>query len=160
MAQDAPQLRIAQQTFTSPAHRVPNGGLYQPDQLAGEMPPNPDLDETPEAPLDEQDVDIKRVARRLVVAFLAIVALGILNYTVLYRFDAELNPVVLLTAFGVILASSILSMTDKKSDATAEPDPTDCGCAVGMCSGPRPIGELSRKAAAQRAAMNRRLPRS
>lgn len=159
MAHDAPQLRIAQQTFTSPTHRVPNGGLYQPDQLAGEMPPNPDLDETPEA----EDVDIKRVARRLVVAFLAIVALGILNYTVLYRFGAELNPVVLLTAFGVILASSILSMTDKKSEATAEPDPTDCGCAVGMCSGPRPIGELSRKAAAQRAAqsaaMNPRLPR-
>lgn len=155
MAHDAPQLRIVRQTFTSPTHRVPNGGLYQPDQLAGEMPPNPDLDETPEA----EDVDIKRVARRLVVAFLAIVALGILNYTVLYRFGAELNPVVLLTAFGVILASSILSMTDKKSEAAAEPDPADCGCAVGMCSGPRPIGELSRKAAAQRAAMNPRLPR-
>ncbi|MEO0631089.1 MAG: hypothetical protein AAFY46_10225 [Planctomycetota bacterium] len=155
MAHDAPQLRIAQSTFTSPTHRVPNGGLYQPDQLAGEVPPNPDLDDTPEA----EDVDIKRVARRLVVAFLAIVALGILNYTVLYRFDAELNPVVLLTAFGVILASSILSMTDKQREASAEPDPTDCGCAVGMCSGPRPIGELSRKAAAQRAAMNPRLPR-
>ncbi|MEO1717514.1 MAG: hypothetical protein AAFR76_10420 [Planctomycetota bacterium] len=155
MAHDAPQLRIAQQTFTSPTHRVSNGGLYQPDQLAGEMPPNPDLDDTPEA----EDVDIKRVARRLVVAFLAIVALGILNYTVLYRFNADLNPVVLLTAFGVILASSILSMTDKQRETSTEPDPTDCGCAVGMCSGPRPIGELSRKAAAQRAAMNPRLPR-
>ncbi|MEO1585441.1 MAG: hypothetical protein AAFR96_12835 [Planctomycetota bacterium] len=155
MAHDAPQLRIAQQTFTSPTHRVPNGGLYQPDRLAAEMPPNPDLDPVPD---DPEAVDIKRVARRLVVAFLAIVALGILNYTVLYRFNAELNPVVLLSAFGVILASSILSMTDKHRETIANADPTDCGCAVGMCSGPRPIGELSRKAAAQRTTYRPGLP--
>lgn len=157
MARDAPNLRLTQQSFTSPSHRVPNGGLYQPDRLAAEMPPNPDLQDVPE---DADAVDIKRVARRLVVAFLAIVALGILNYTVLYRFGAELNPVVLLATFGVILVSTILSMSDKQRETTAEPDPTDCGCAVGMCSGPRPIGELSRKAAAQRAAMNPRLPRA
>jgi hypothetical protein len=155
MAHDAPQLRLAQQSFTSPTHRVPNCGLYQPDQLAAEIPPNPDLEDTPD---DPEAVDIKRVARRLVVAFLAIVALGILNYTVLYRFGAELNPVVLLSAFGVILASSILSMTDKLRETTTEADPTDCGCAVGMCSGPRPIGELSRKAAAQRTTYGQGLP--
>ncbi len=155
MAHDAAHLRLADESFASPAHRVPNGGLYQPDRLAAEFPPNPDLEVTPD---DPEAVDIKRVARRLVVAFLAIVALGILNYTVLYRFDAELNPVVLLSAFGVILASSVLSTPNAKTRA-AEPDPTDCGCAVGMCSGPRPIGELSRKAAAQRTAYRPGLPR-
>lgn len=151
MAHDAPNFRLAQQTFTSPTHRVPNGGLYQPDQLAAEMPPNPDLDEIPET----EDVDIKRVARRLVVAFLAIVGLGILNYTVLYRFGAELHPVVLLGAFGVILAASVLSIPGNARQAQAQTDPADCGCAVGMCSGPRPIGELSRKAAARRTGLPR-----
>lgn len=156
MAPDQPNLRLTQQSFVSAAHRVPNGGLYQPDQLAAEFPPNPDLDDAPE---DPQAVDIKRVARRLVVAFLAIVALGILNYTVLYRFGAELNPVVLLATFGVILVATILSMSDNSQPSTlTEESEADCGCAVGMCSGPRPIGELSRKAAAHRASMRSGLP--
>ncbi|MGP1271990.1 MAG: hypothetical protein ACTS22_01525 [Phycisphaerales bacterium] len=146
MAHDAPHLRLTNQSFASPAHRVPNGGLYQPDRLAAEVPPNPDL-EGSDAPPDEQAADIRRVARRLVVAFVAIVAIGLINFTVLRQFNADLPPAVLLGTFAVILAATVISMADRQRSTTAENEDADCGCAIGACPGPRPVGELSRRAA-------------
>lgn len=143
MADAPPPLRLSGQSFASPAHRVPEGGLYQPDRLAGEFPPDPSEREA------EPSLEVRRVSRRLVVAFVAVVSIGLLNFLVLRRFDADLHPLVLLGTFAVILIATVVSMIERTApNAAGEPDSVTDGCAIGACPGPRPVGELSRRARA------------
>ncbi len=120
---------------------MPTGGAYQPDKLAYDIPG----DLPPETPIEETDGG--KLAKRLIIAFLLIVAIGVVNIAVLRRYDVDLPPIVLLGVFGVILIASIVpSFENAVQRRDVEDDCTDEGCSVGCCSGPRPIGELSRKA--------------
>jgi hypothetical protein len=147
MADTTPTLRLVNSTFISAAHRVPEGGLYQPDRLAAEYPPNP-VDAPAE--MGEETVELRQVARRLVVALVAMIGLAVLNFALLRRFGADLPPVALLTLFGVIAGAAVLSLIDRSKPARVETSHAVDGCAVGACPGPRPVGELTRRAAAQR----------
>lgn len=144
MTRNGPNLRLAGE----PARRVPTGGSYQPDNLAYEIPddlPGEDFDET----------DGGKLAKRLIIAFVLIAAIALVNILVLRRFDMDLHPMVLFGAFGVILAASVISAFESRPRKVQD-EANDMGCAVGCCQGPRPIGELSRKAAQKRNQM--RLP--
>lgn len=147
MARNGPNLRLAGE----PARRVPTGGAYQPDNLAYEIP-----DDLPGEEFDETDGG--KLAKRLIIAFVLIAAIALVNILVLRRFDMDLHPMVLFGAFGVILFSSVLSAIESKPKRVSEETSgsEDMGCAVGCCQGPRPIGELSRKAQQRRNQM--RLP--
>ena len=148
MEQERPHLR-----YTGEARRVPTGGAYQPDRLAFDIPG----DLPPETPVEETDGG--RLAKRLIIAFVAIIALGVVNIAVLRRFGVDLPPLVLLGSFGVILAASVLPSFEGRAKASSEDDAcADEGCAVGCCSGPRPVGELSRKARQRMQSQNYRLP--
>ncbi len=147
MEHERPHLR-----YTGEARRVPTGGAYQPDKLAYDIPD----DLPPLIPVEETDGG--RLAKRLIVAFVLIVAIGVVNIAVLRRYDVDLPPIVLLGVFGVILIASVVSSFEnamQRQDDDAD-DGADEGCAVGCCSGPRPIGELSRKA--RRHMQQHRLP--
>ncbi|GAB5495705.1 MAG: hypothetical protein Phyf2KO_07850 [Phycisphaerales bacterium] len=127
-----------------PATRVPTGGSYQPDKLAYDIP-----DDLPPEPFE--DTDGGKLAKRLIIAFVLIAATAVLNFVVLRRYEMDLHPVVLLGSFGVILIASILPAIESgMTKESQEQEPIDNSCAVGCCQGPRPIGELSRKAAARR----------
>ena len=140
MAHSRTNLKLAGE----PATRVPSGGSYQPDKLAYEIP-----DDLPPEPFE--DTDGGKLAKRLIIAFVLIATTAVLNFVVLRRYDMDLHPVVLLGSFGIILIASILPAIESgMSKDNSEPEPIDDACAVGCCQGPRPIGELSRKAAARR----------
>lgn len=148
MEQERPHLR-----FVGEARRVPTGGAYQPDRLAYDIPG----DLPPETPIEQTDGG--RLAKRLIIAFVAIIALGVVNIALLRRYGLDLPPVVLLSAFGVIFAASVIPSIEGRSKSPREEDAcADEGCAVGCCSGPRPVGELSRKARERMQPSNLRLP--
>ena len=117
-----------------PTARVPVGGRYQPDRFAGDSLPF----ETDEEPT----TDLGRLARRLVIAGVLIVALAVLNIFVLRRWGMDLPPEILFVSFGVIATASLMSLGDlpqsKKPKQLALPH-NDAGCAVGCCPGPRPL---------------------
>jgi hypothetical protein len=143
MDEPAPLLRLTVPGPAPDARRVPPGGYYQPDRLAGEFPPDPAERE------DESSPEVRGVSRRLVVAFAAIVSIGLLNFLVLRRFDADLHPLVLLGSFAIILTASVFSLLDRSDGRAHEAADTAAdGCAIGACPGPRPVGELSRRARA------------
>lgn len=146
MEQERPHLR-----YTGEARRVPTGGTYQPDRLAYDIPG----DLPPETPIEQTDGG--RLAKRLIIAFLLIVAFGVVNIAVLRRYDVDLPPVALLGIFGVILIASVLPAFESAMQRRGpDEDDADEGCAVGCCSGPRPVGELSRRA--RRHTQQHRLP--
>jgi len=126
-----------------PARRVPEGGMYQPDMLAFEIPDDILGDET----------DGGKLAKRLIIAFILIAITAVLNFVFLRKWDMDLPPMVLLGAFGVIFVASILPSFEAKPESFEDDDDSSSsggGCAIGCCQGPRPIGELSRKAAQRR----------
>jgi hypothetical protein len=130
-----------------PARRVPSGGTYQPDKLAFEIPDDVLGEET----------DGGKLAKRLSIAFVLIAIIAIFNFVFLRKWEMDLAPEVLLGTFGVIFIASILPSFEAKPDLQNDDDSCDSdGCSVGCCQGPRPIGELSRKAAQRRNQM--RLP--
>lgn len=98
---------------------------------------------------DEQNKEGVKLARRLIVAFILILLLGVIFYAVLPQWGLRLPPIVPALSFIAILAGAVLSAMDQtKSDDPTDPDGTrvldqrtcnDDGCAVGMCSGPRPL---------------------
>lgn len=146
MAEQRSNLRLA----GDPARRVPSGGSYQPDKLAYDIP-----SDIPPQPFEETDGG--KLAKRLIIAFVLISATAILNFVVLRRYEMDLHPIVLFGAFGVILVASLLPAIEAGMNAESDaPEPVDDACAIGCCQGPRPIGELSRKAAKHRNQM--RLP--
>ncbi|HED54111.1 MAG TPA: hypothetical protein ENJ00_07910 [Phycisphaerales bacterium] len=135
-----------------PARRTPTGGTYQPDKLAydipDDLPPDPDFDQT----------DGGKLAKRLVIAFVLIVAAAVFNFVFLRRWEMDLHPIVLLGAFAIILIASIISAIQAQPEPIETDPDASCGCSVGCCSGPRPIGELSRKVARQRHNARPQLP--
>lgn len=134
-----------------PARRVPSGGSYQPDKLAYDIP-----DDLPGLPIEETDGG--KLAKRLSIAFVLIAITAIVNFVVLRRWNVDLPPEILFGAFGVIAIASILPSFESKPDSKDDYDSEASeGCAIGCCQGPRPIGELSRKAAQRRDQL--RLPR-
>lgn len=139
MEHERPHIR-----YTGEARRVPTGGSYQPDKLAFDVPD----DLPPETPIEQTDGG--KLAKRLIVAFVLIVGIAVINIAVLRRYNVDLAPMVLLGVFAVILMASIVpSIENAMQQQRSNEDEDDCaddGCAVGCCSGPRPMGEMTRKA--------------
>ena len=139
MEHERPHLR-----YTGEARRVPTGGTYQPDKLAYDIPD----DLPPETPIEQTDGG--RLAKRLIIAFVLIVGIGVINIAVLRRYSVDLPPLVLFGVFGVILVASLAPMFENAMQQPRSDDDddhcSDDGCSVGCCSGPRPIGEMTRKA--------------
>lgn len=112
---------------------------------------------------DEQNREGVRLARRLIIAFVLVMILGVIFYVVLPQYGLKLNPLVPVLSFIAIFAGAILTAVEEskgEDDHWDDPDDPrgpngpngrggsgDCnndGCAVGMCSGPRPLRMFSR----------------
>ena len=100
---------------------------------------------------DEQNKEGVKLARRLIVAFILILILGVVFYVVLPQYGLKLDPIVPVLSFLAILIGAVMTAVEENKDSDdSEDDPDDdsggcCGgsnndgCAVGMCSGPRPL---------------------
>lgn len=88
-----------------------------------------------------------RLARRLLVAFLLVAGIWFVFVTVLSSWIPPMVPVLVSL---VIMVGAILAGAEDVGRPVAQDDdePAGCddGCAVGMCGGPRPLGEMSRRA--------------
>jgi|GEM_PF-5991462 len=93
---------------------------------------------------DAEPVDGARLARRLLVAFLLIAGVWVLFVTLLAQ---HISPMVPVLASGAIMLGSILAAMPERKDEAPESDDLDDAKPIGCCSGPRPLGEMSRKAA-------------
>jgi len=103
---------------------------------------------------DEQNKEGVKLARRLIIAFVLILILGIVFYVVLPIYGLKLNPMVPVLSFIAILVGAIMTAVEEQKDEDDHwDDPDDprgpnggnqsgCnndGCAVGMCPGPQPL---------------------
>lgn len=98
---------------------------------------------------DDRNKEGVKLARRLIVAFVLVCLLGIVFYAVLPQWGLRLPPIVPALSFIAIFAGAVLTALDEnKPDTLDDEDDTrvldqrsckDDGCAVGMCSGPRPL---------------------
>jgi len=98
---------------------------------------------------DERNKESNKLARRLLVAFILIVLLGVVFFIVLPYYGLRLPPFVPILCFGAIATGAILSANESDPDHDNDPGSgdgsggDDCdgggGCAVGMCPGPRPL---------------------
>tara|TARA_R110000744_G_scaffold377680_1_gene492936 strand:+ start:130 stop:603 length:474 start_codon:yes stop_codon:yes gene_type:complete len=106
---------------------------------------------------DQHNKEGVKLARRLIVAFVLILILGIVFYVVLPVYGLKLNPMVPVLSFIAILVGAIMTAVEEQKDQDDHwDDPDDprgpnggkpnnqdgCnndGCAVGMCPGPRPL---------------------
>jgi len=96
---------------------------------------------------DERNKESTRLLRRLIVAFVLVVLLGVFSYAVLPTWGVRLHPMVPALSFIAILVGALLTGSGgedrgSESDKDPPPDPNGCdddGCAVGMCPGPRPL---------------------
>ncbi len=98
---------------------------------------------------DDRNKEGVKLARRLIVAFILILILGVVFYAVLPRWGLRLPPIVPALSFVAILIGAVLSAMDQHAPDDREDrgdtrvlDQRSCkddGCAVGMCSGPRPL---------------------
>ena len=100
MAQDDPHPR----SISKATRRVPEGGAYQPDKLAFEIPDD----------IQGEETDGGKLAKRLSIAFVLIAAVAVFNIVLMRRWDMGLHPLVLFGAFGVILVASVLSAWDEQ----------------------------------------------
>jgi len=99
---------------------------------------------------DEQNREGVKLARRLIVAFILILILGVVFYVVLPEYGLKLDPMVPVLSFLAILIGAVMSAAEENKDPD-DPDDNDSddscgsggcgndGCAVGMCPGPRPL---------------------
>lgn len=85
------------------------------------------------------------VARRLLVAFVACVVIGVGFWSLAPRFGVDLPLWLPLIAFVAILAGALLNLPAAPAAPTDDPDAGD-GQPVGCCPGPRPVGSLSHRA--------------
>jgi len=107
---------------------------------------------------DEQNKEGVKLARRLVIAFILIMLLGVVFYAVLPQYGLRLDPMIPILSFLTILIGAILTAVEEAKDSN-DPDDSDddsngsggcCnsdkndGCAVGMCPGPRPLRMFSK----------------
>ena len=96
---------------------------------------------------DERNKEGVKLARRLIVAFILILILGVAFYAILPQWGLRLPPIVPALSFVAILIGAVLSAVDQnrseeRNEDTRVLDERSCkddGCAVGMCSGPRPL---------------------
>ncbi len=92
---------------------------------------------------DDRNKESSKLARRLLVALILIVMLGVGFYIVLPFYGLRLPPYVPMLCFGAIAVGALLNTgetphTDLLDDDDQEGN-CDGGCAVGMCPGPRPL---------------------
>ncbi|USN99599.1 MAG: hypothetical protein H6810_02750 [Phycisphaeraceae bacterium] len=81
----------------------------------------------------------RRLARRIVVAFVLVVITAVIFFIIVPSLNVHLPVFVPVLCFAVIVLGSVLSHT---GDAPPQRPPRkrdDCGCAVGCCTGPRPL---------------------
>jgi hypothetical protein len=83
----------------------------------------------------------KRLARRLVVAFVLVMLTAVAFFVVVPLMGVDLPLIVPVMCFLTILVGSVLAHA---GDAPEHHRPKtkqseDCGCAVGCCPGPRPL---------------------
>lgn len=90
----------------------------------------------------EDPQDVARVGRRLLVAGLLISALAIASVFFLPTIIAILTPMGAMVVFIAILAGALLTAAPKKTEPAR---PLDDARPV-SCGGPRPVGEMSRRA--------------
>jgi len=97
---------------------------------------------------DERNKESTRLLRRLIVAFVLVVLLGVFSYAVLPSWGVRLHPMVPALSFIAILIGALLTGFGGGDGGDKGPprDPNghddgvdDDGCAVGMCPGPRPL---------------------
>jgi undecaprenyl pyrophosphate phosphatase UppP len=103
---------------------------------------------------DEQNKEGVRLARRLLIAFILIVILGVVFYVVLPEYGLKLDPMVPVLSFLAILIGAVMTAVEENRDSDDSDDDEDyscgssgCGgdgCAVGMCPGPRPLRIFSK----------------
>lgn len=89
----------------------------------------------------------RRLARRLIIAFVLVMVTGITMIAILPSFGIHLPMPVVLLALSVIIVGSIMSFmgdhpVPTPADEHVDAEATD-GCAVGMCPGPRPLRMFS-----------------
>jgi hypothetical protein len=82
----------------------------------------------------------RRLARRLIIAFVLVVLLAIVFFIVVPRMGVHLPVIVPVLCFATIVVGSLVAHAGDapESRRRAKPD-QDCGCAVGCCPGPRPL---------------------
>lgn len=90
---------------------------------------------------DDRNKESSKLARRLLIAFILIVLLGVGFYIVLPHYGLRLPPFVPIVCFIAIAIGALLNTGETPYDYSADPDDEDCdgGCVVGMCPGPRPL---------------------
>jgi hypothetical protein len=91
---------------------------------------------------DERNKESTKLARRLLIAFILIVLLGVGFYIVLPHYGLRLPPFVPVVCFIAIAIGALLNTGETPYEPGFDPDEDpDCdgGCAVGMCPGPRPL---------------------
>lgn len=91
---------------------------------------------------DDLNKESSRLARRLLIAFILIVLLGVGFYIVLPHYGLRLPPFVPIVCFIAIAVGALLNTGDTPYEPYFDPDDEencDGGCAVGMCPGPRPL---------------------
>lgn len=81
----------------------------------------------------------KRLARRIIIAFILIVITAV-AFFVAPVMGVDVPPIVPVMCFATIVLGSVMAHA---GDAPEESRPNtrddDCGCAVGCCPGPRPM---------------------
>jgi len=92
---------------------------------------------------DDRNKESSKLARRLLVALILIVLLGVGFYIVLPFYGLRLPPYVPMLCFGAIAVGALLNTGETPHNDLHDDDDQDAncdgGCAVGMCPGPRPL---------------------
>ena len=112
-----------------------------------------EIDEIFARAIEEDDAERERlegirIARRLVVAFILVMATGAICWVVLPRFGMSLPPAAVLALFGVMAFASLAPLFENRKPAATPPEP-DTSRPISCC-GLRPVGEASRKRAERR----------
>ncbi len=80
----------------------------------------------------------RRLARRLVVAFVLVLVTAVVFFLIVPRFGVHLPLFVPLLCFAVIALGSVLAHTGDAPPDLRKPTREDDGFSVGCCPGPRP----------------------
>ncbi|MEQ8769868.1 MAG: hypothetical protein RIB60_05095 [Phycisphaerales bacterium] len=113
-------------------------------RIGPETPRNPtDLLEQARAEArrrEEEDKLGARVARRLLLAFIACLIIGVLCFVVVPNYAGiTIPPIVPLLSFGAIAAGALVTMPRDESAPKGDARDCDEGNPIGCCPGPRPL---------------------
>lgn len=82
----------------------------------------------------------RRLARRLIVAFVLVVLLAVVFFIIVPKMGVHLPMFVPVLCFATIVLGALLAHAgDAPESRQARKRDDDCGCAVGCCPGPRPL---------------------